>query len=198
MNTCNKGNDLIEYLSQALEMGKVLLMLCDTIYGLVSKAPDTYKTLEVIKGRPENKPFLQLFADIKQLKESPLELPSITLQKFWPGPLTCVLSVKTKTNHNNLVDGSQAVRIPQHQLLQTLCRVTRSPLYSSSANRSGQAVPKTQKALLQEFATEISAGLIIPYFTSEQASPTTKASTIVDARYQSPKILRQGDLFLNL
>ena len=179
----------------ALSDGRVLLLHCDTVYGLLAKAPSGYRVLQKIKGRPENKPFLQLFADTRQLAESPWRLPPATLQKYWPGPLTCVLSPKPDAQ-NMLREpycDSQAVRIPDHALLQALCRAIGGPLYSTSANRSGKPTANDPKELKQIFAPEIASGLIVPYFEPEP-SKSGLESTIVDARLKPPRLLRKGVL----
>ncbi|WGK69926.1 L-threonylcarbamoyladenylate synthase [Candidatus Haliotispira prima] len=191
-----------------MKKGKVLLMLCDTIYGLVSKAPATYPTLLRIKGRPETKPFLQLFADLEQLAAGPWQLPPKELQQYWPGPLTCVLGPKSGEENQSsrqyirstepyCRQDSQAVRIPKHRLLQELCRAVGGPLYSSSANRSGEPVPETTRELREVFAPEIAEGLILPYFPGPETETEKAASTIVDARCRPLRILRQGDLKLH-
>ncbi len=185
--------DLVE----ALQNGKALLLLCDTIYGLVAKAPDAYLTLQQIKGRPEEKPFVQLFADREHLAKGPWQLPPERLQQYWPGPLTCVLAPKAehraylKATRPYCWQDSQAVRIPDHHLLQELCRSCATPLYSTSANRSGRPLPSSVDALRRVFAPEIAARLVVPYLPTESIRNTV-ASTVVDARYQPPQILRQG------
>ncbi|MEM9424666.1 MAG: L-threonylcarbamoyladenylate synthase [Spirochaetota bacterium] len=195
------------HLKRSLEEGKVVLMLCDTVFGLVSKAPETESTLQKIKGRPDDKPFLQLFGSLEQLRQSSWQLPPEQLRAYWPGPLTCVLGPKPGAVFSPYCQqDSQAVRIPRHAILQKLCHAVQSPLYSSSANRSGQSVPETQEGLLREFAAEISAGLIIPYFPSGpregeasfSEAPALLASTLVDARCLPPRVLRQGGLVLEL
>ena len=195
-------------LYQALTNGQVLLMLCDTIYGLVSPAPESFYKLQEIKGRPEGKPFLQIFANLEQLNAGPWQLPPERLQQYWPGPLTCILAPKPDIKSQIYLQStdpygqqdSQAVRIPKHSLLQQLALAIDAPLYSTSANRSGQKVPATIENLLTEFAPEIASGLILPYLlhqTKDDYKPTC-ASTIVDARSQPPRILRQGELILKL
>ena len=168
-----------------------MLLHCDTVYGLLAKAPSGCPILQQIKGRPENKPFLQLFADSRQLAESPWQLPSAALQKYWPGPLTCVLSPKPSTS--GVSNSSQAVRIPDHALLQALCRGIDGPLYSTSANRSGEPVANSRSALEQIFAPEIANGLIVPYF-EQDVETNGLESTIVDARLDPPRLLRMGEI----
>ena len=181
----------------ALCDGRVLLLHCDTVYGLLARAPSGYRILQKIKGRPENKPFIQLFADFQQLAAGPWQLPSKVLQKYWPGPLTCVLSPKPDAQ-NMLREpycDSQAVRIPDHALLQALCRGIGGPLYSTSANRSGKPSANDPKELEQIFAPEIASGLIVPYFDKNDSG---LESTIVDARLDPPRVLRKGALDLGI
>ena len=76
-----------------LGSGGVVVMPCDTIYGLVGVAPDTEDRLRTIKGRGERS-FLRLIG-------SPDWLPGFTdvplpesLRGYWPGPLTLIFPVR--------------------------------------------------------------------------------------------------------
>src|SRR6056297_4106903 len=93
-------NRVIEIVSE----GGVVIMPCDTIYGFIGRYPDTDLRIRTIKGRGETKPFLVL--------SSKAHLKSLTNQKipekfsrYWPGPLTLILTAKTGGK-------TVAVRIP--------------------------------------------------------------------------------------
>ncbi|MCK5735147.1 MAG: Sua5/YciO/YrdC/YwlC family protein, partial [Spirochaetaceae bacterium] len=118
-------------LTDCLKAGEVVVMACDTIYGLVGRVPDTEHLIREIKGRGENSPFLQLISDITVLDSGNVILPQSDILNLWPGPFTFVLP---------LVDGgSTAFRVPEDSSLRNLIRELGFPLYSSSVNRSGNS-----------------------------------------------------------
>ncbi len=81
-------------LSQVLAGGGVAIVPCDTMYGIVGIAPDTEDRIRRIKGRGEDKPFLQLIAHaswIAQMSDAPVP-PG--LSRYWPGPLTLVFPAR--------------------------------------------------------------------------------------------------------
>ena len=55
--------NLLDNLVQALGSGGVVIMPCDTIYGLVGVVPDTEGRIRELKGRQE-KSFLRLIPDL--------------------------------------------------------------------------------------------------------------------------------------
>ena len=81
----------LSLLSRLLAGGGVAIVPCDTIYGIVGVAPDTEQRIRAIKGRGEDKPFLQLLAErswVSRLSEG--DIPE-ALGRHWPGPLTVIL-----------------------------------------------------------------------------------------------------------
>ena len=56
------------------------------MYGLVGVAPGTEQRIRAIKGRGEDKPFLQLLPESSWVaRVSDLAAPAV-LAKYWPGP----------------------------------------------------------------------------------------------------------------
>ncbi len=167
-------------LARLLSRGGVLIMPCDTIYGLVGVAPDTAERIRAIKGRGEDKPFLQLLASSDWVgRLSPAEVPP-SLVRHWPGPLTVILPARAR--------GTVAVRVPGSEFLRELIGAVGKPLYSTSVNRAGQPALWRAAEILAEFEGEVD--LVVDGGDLPGAAP----STIVDASSSPWRVVRQGAL----
>jgi L-threonylcarbamoyladenylate synthase len=106
----------------------IVVMRCDTIYGIHGCAPDTLGKLRGIKGRGEEKPFITLLptvASIVELAED--DIPDVVLELL-PGPLTLIV----RTN-----EGRSGLRVPADDFLLRILEQT-GPLFSTSVNLAGQ------------------------------------------------------------
>ena len=102
-----------------LESGGVIIVPCDTIYGILGKAPESDKRIREIKGRGEYKPFLQLVSSIIRFNElSVIPFPK-ELEEYWSGPLTVVTTVKS--------GGTIAFRLPDDIYLQDIVSHMETP-----------------------------------------------------------------------
>jgi L-threonylcarbamoyladenylate synthase len=94
----------------------------------------------------------------------------------WPGPHTWLLPAAAqvapwlKGQHPSI-----AVRVTAFPLARQLCRDSRMPLVSTSANRSGRPPLREGRAVLTEF------GEAIDLILDERVGTTTEPSTITDA-----------------
>lgn len=168
-----------EHIADALGHGKVVIMPCDTMYGFVGKAPETDGVIRGIKGRGETKPFLIVLLEdmIGEITAEPI--PS-EIRALWPGPLTVIV------NHRR--GGTQAIRIPDNQLLEDVLRRTAAPLFSTSVNRSGRDPLNQIDEIAAEFESEVYA--LIDGGDFKKPIP----STILDITTFPYTILRQGAL----
>ena len=133
-------------------------------------------TLVRLKGRQEDKPFLTLIGNKDVSRFSRSKLP-LELQDFWPGPLTIILPT---------FDGDTiALRMPDDNFLLQLLNHVQYPLYSTSANRSGESYVGDVGVLIEMFETEVAC------IVSAGNLPTIP-STILDASTRPYRILRQG------
>jgi L-threonylcarbamoyladenylate synthase len=167
---------LADLLVGALGSGGVVVMPCDTIYGLVGVAPDAEARIRVLKGR-EEKGFLQLIPSAQWLSRfTPALLPE-SLRPYWPGPLTVIFPSRTTT---------VALRVPDDELLQRLMRELDRPLYSTSVNRSGCAALWRIEEIVRDFEAEVD--LVV----DAGDLPARAPSTILDATCRPFRILREG------
>ena len=140
---------VIAELSRILTARGIALMPTDTIYGLHGLAGDDgiAERIATLKGRPDDKPFVVIAADVSQLRALDLEVPEV-LATLWPAPLTAILSRKSGP--------SLAVRVPDSRWLRDLLRLT-GPLVSTSANRSGEPSITSPNELASELRDALEA-----------------------------------------
>jgi len=163
-------------IAAVLRAGGIVLMPTDTIYGLHAPANDAGAAkLAQIKGRDEGKRFVVIAASIEQLESMSVNVPT-ALRSIWPAPLTAILSRGAETI---------AVRVPDLAWLRDLLAQT-GPLFSTSANRSGETPIDRPQALAREVVTRLD-GIV-------DAGPRAgKPSAIVDFTETEPRFIREGD-----
>jgi L-threonylcarbamoyladenylate synthase len=190
---------LFETVFAVLKRGAVVVMPCDTIYGLVGVAPDTGPLLRRLKGR-EERSFLQLIA-------SPDWLPAFTdqrlpesLSKYWPGPLTIIFRAKAPPNAPAGAPASGpdpragkpsppatvALRIPRDPLLLEIMEKLGRPLFSTSVNLTGQPSLWRIQEIFALFEERVD--LIVDAGDRPGGVP----STILDITSRPFRILRPG------
>lgn len=119
--------------------GGVVVMPTDTVYGLVCLArnPDAVKKMYEVKQR-DGKPGTIIAGSVDQLismgfDETEAEIAS----RFWPGPVSVILSTGDNLEYLHMGKKSLAVRIPDVEWLHNLLLET-SPLATTSANLPGE------------------------------------------------------------
>jgi len=166
-----------------LASGGAVIAPGDTMYGLIWIAPGSEARVRRIKGRGEDKPFLQLIADSTWVgRVSDQQLPP-RLARYWPGPLTLVFPARA--------GGTVALRVPDHPLLQRLLRALDRPLFSTSVNREGSPPLPTVEEMRRELEGEVDA----IYDAGDQ--PPGAPSTLLDITQRPFAVLRQGAIRLD-
>ena len=169
-------------LVRILETGGVAIAPGDTMYGLIGIAPETEARIRRIKGRGEDKPFLQLIGDAGWLSRFSDERIPPRIAAFWPGALTVVVPVRA--------GGAVAFRVPDHGLLQRLLTALGRPLYSTSVNRAGSPPIATVAGMRREMEADVDA----VYDAGDQAPGAP--STLLDISRRPFAVLRQGAVHL--
>jgi len=132
----------------ALKSGQLVAFPTETVYGLGGDAlnPDAVARIFATKTRPAFNPLIIHVADLStaqtfgEFSATALKLA----ENFWPGALTLVVPLKPDAGIAGLVTaGLQtiAIRVPDHNIAQTLLRTVGRPLAAPSANRSGTVSP---------------------------------------------------------
>lgn len=174
-----------------------MLYPTDTLYGLGVDAtdPEAIRALKDLKGRTgesAKKPISIIVADLAMAEEYAIVTPLARrlAKKFLPGKLSIVLEARA-----NLPDeitagtGTVAVRIPDHPVPLRLVRELGTPITATSANVAGMPTERSVEKILAQFGSK--AGMIY-HASSETEIPESESSTVVDARGDTPVILREG------
>jgi L-threonylcarbamoyladenylate synthase len=169
-------------LVEVLVSGGVAIAPGDTIYGLIGAAPGSEDRIRRIKGRGEDKPFLQVLPDQSWVaRVSDMPVPP-RLARYWPGPLTMVFSARG--------GGTVALRVPDSEFLRKLLYAVNVPLFSTSVNRAGRPALASLEEMRREFENEVD--LIYDAGTAPSGVP----STLVDISVRPFRVLREGALRL--
>ena len=167
-----------ELLLGILSAGGIAIMPCDTIYGIVGRAPETEERIRAAKGRGESNPFLMLIENeqaLERLSDAKLDRQVAAL---WPGPLTVVIQARA--------GGTIAVRVPSDRFLRRLIGRLGAPLYSTSVNRSGQSALGKLSEIVREFEKRVD--VIVDGGDILGRAP----STLLDVTQRPFRILREG------
>ncbi|HEX7614699.1 MAG TPA: L-threonylcarbamoyladenylate synthase, partial [Thermoanaerobaculia bacterium] len=171
-----------------LRKGELVAFPTETVYGLGANALDEKAVARIFaaKGRPADNPMIVHVCDLKMLKRVIRRMPPLATRlaaRFWPGPLTILLSKKSSIS--SLVTAgldTVAVRMPQG-LARDLVRLAGVPIAAPSANLSGRPSPTTAAHVAEDF----------PDIFVLDGGPTHHGveSTVV-ALVPRPVVLRQG------
>ncbi len=178
-------------LLKTLKEGKIAIIPTDTVYGLVGDATNesVIKKIYEVKKRDKNKPLLILVSDLEMLKNYIKSLNGLEekiINKFWPGPLTILLS-KNENVSNTLTSNkdSVGVRLPDKEDLRCLISKFGKPIIATSANITGKETITNVSEL--EPAIKDNVDLIIDDGTINAIS-----STIIKVQNNKIIFLREG------
>jgi L-threonylcarbamoyladenylate synthase len=146
----------IEHAAQLLRAGRLVAFPTETVYGLGANALDAEAVARIyaVKRRPATSPLIVHVASIEMaqsLVETWPEIAETLARRFWPGPLTLVLTKShagaeaLPTIPDIVTAGLPTVglRMPAHQIALALIRAAGVPLAAPSANRFSQLSPTT-------------------------------------------------------
>jgi len=128
----------------ALRAGRLVVYPTETVYGLGAAAldPMALALLLALKGRPEEKGFSVLVADLdvaaNLLSEAPPSGARALADAFWPGPLTIVLRASSAVPAPLCgATGGVGLRCSSDPLATRLANAFGGPITATSANPSG-------------------------------------------------------------
>lgn len=179
--------------ASVLNSGGVIIYPTETLYGIGALASrgDAVERIFEIKGRPEGKPIPLLIKDMVMLSgiaESSVLTKPLSDQ-FWPGALTLIHKLKAELPYLiTCGTGKIALRISSHTFMLSLFNLINEPLTSTSANISGDENLTSPKELFDTFEGKVD--LIV----DSGKIPASRGSTIIDLTLDPPKILREGDI----
>ena len=181
----------IDKLADILKNDGVISVPTDTVYGICARINSlkAHDKLISIKHRPITKLLPIMCADEEQIKSIAIvdRRAEKLIRAFMPGPITLILNKKTGVPEyvNNGCE-TIAVRMATSKTLEKLIRKTESPIFMSSANRSGEPTCTNLDEI--EKACPNLDGMM------EGNVLFGKGSTVVDCTLEQIKILRTGPI----
>ena len=185
----------IEEVATVLKNDGVISVPTDTVYGICARinSSKAYLKLVSVKNRPSTKSFPVLCKDLEQIEsiaivdDNALKL----IKAFMPGPITLVLNKRPDVfsyinNAGTRETDELAIRMAPTPFLKELIKEVGSPLFLTSANKSGMDVCRS----LDEIEIECPTldGMVMGDVSFGEAS------TIVDLKGNDIKIQRQGPI----
>lgn len=184
----------IDFIIQELLKGKIIIFPTDTVFGIGCIATNT-KSIEKIyelKERNKNKTLLLNFPNITNIKK--FAILNKNEEKLLKEINKLTLIVKSKPNTSlspyTIKEGKIGVRIPTNKILLKILKDIKTPIISTSCNKSGK-----QSCLTALSAEKIFGKDIIILKEEEKLSGTP--STIIEIKENKIKLIRQGDISIN-
>ena len=196
MNTELLTADMLPRAAELLRAGGLVALPTETVYGLGANGLDEKAVARIfeVKGRPQDNPLILHVASAEDLdkwcRDIPAEAWTLT-ERFWPGPLTLVLSRKPAVPLR-VTAGLEtvAMRCPDHPLTGEVLRLAGVPVAAPSANLSGKPSTTTAEHCVHDLWGKVEAIL--------DGGPCRVGveSTILDLSVFPPRVLRPGGVTL--
>ena len=172
--------------------GKVIVFPTDTVYGLGCRIDDklAIKKIYEIKNRNFSKP-LAVLAPNKNIDEYVEKISAkakILMDKYWPGALTIVFEKSDKIDDmvtSNLK--SVGIRVPNSDI--ALSVLKRFGLMCTTSINISASEPLNNIEDIEKYFKDK-----IDYLVIDECHLSKISSTVVDARGDDLKILRNGDI----
>lgn len=180
--------------AERLRSGGIVAFPTETVYGLGAAVFNETALARVFeaKNRPRFDPLIVHIADRESLANLVETVPAAAqtlAERFWPGPLTLVLSKKPAVPDLATAGlPTVAVRMPNHPLALALIQRVGIPLAAPSANPFGHISPTTARHVRDSLGDRVDRIL--------DGGPCAVGveSTIVSFATASPTLLRPGGL----
>ncbi len=147
----------IELIVTALNDDKIGILPTDTVYGVVGRLFSEAAVKRIFEAKQRNKAKrvgTVLIADISQIENIVPPLVAEKASKYWPGPVSVVLSLGDELTYAHKGNGTLAFRIPSSPELIELLKRT-GPLATSSANLEGQPPATTVEQAKRYFGDTV-------------------------------------------
>ncbi len=145
----------------ALRAGQLIGLPTETVYGVAADAtcPAAVERIFEAKGRPDDRPLPLLLASGDELGRWAVDVPDcarVLAERFWPGPLTLVLSRGPEVSDAITAGGpTVGLRVPDHPLALAVLREMGVPLATPSANRHGGVSATSAAEVVAALATHV-------------------------------------------
>lgn len=177
----------IKKAAMVLKSGGIVIYPTDTAYAIggIYNDKKVIRQILQIKGRTDEK-FTIICSSLSQVKKyfKFNVLKSKIATKYWPGPLSIVVSTK------------YAVRVPKNKTAQRLAKLTGRPLIATSANISGAKTIYSSQEIIKQFIKKKSHRDLMrekpDLMINAGKLPFNKTSTIVKITKKGVKLVRPG------
>jgi len=189
--------DTVETAARLILEGRLVAIPTETVYGLGANALDPEAVLHIFeaKGRPQDNPLILHIADPADMTRYCHDVPDTAWKlaaRFWPGPLTMVLPVRSDVVPGRTTANldTVAVRCPEVAVTREIIRRAGVPIAAPSANLSGKPSTTTARHVLHDYGTEGKIAAVV------DGGPCRVGveSTIVDLHEERPRLLRPGGI----
>lgn len=178
-------------------MGKIIAFPTDTVFGVGALIDDLVAINKIyeLKKRDFNKPLAILASSIDDI----LPYVEITnnkiievMNKYWPGALTIIFK-KSNLINNQITKGLDTIafRIPNSSIAINILKQT-GPLATTSVNYSGELPINDYRQIDNLFGDKID------YIVSLNVESSNISSTIIDATTDNIKIIRNGQIKIDV
>lgn len=190
VNIDKSFNFAVDKAAEIYFRGGTFVYPTDTIYGLGGDPfqVGAKKRIEAAKNREDDKKFVCLIDSLELLERyaAGLSVKQLAfLNKVWPAPLTAVVSLKEEYRAD-FNSSTVAFRIPNESFCRELLKKIKTPLISTSVNKSGSVPINDPYKIFQDFKNEID-GLFF-----YEKSGQTNSSTIVKLLGDNIELIREG------
>lgn len=150
----------VESAAKRLAEGEVVAYPTETVFGLgaLASSESALARLLALKGREPGQALSVLVPDVEALLRLAPDLPKSAralAERFWPGPLTLVVSLPSGVLSPLASVLGVGFRCSPHPSARALARASRRPLVSTSCNRSGSPPCQSVEEIEQVFGSEL-------------------------------------------
>jgi L-threonylcarbamoyladenylate synthase len=177
--------------SEIIKGGGIAVVPTDTVYGIAGSVfnIEAYKKIYSIKGRDYKKPLVVMTKNIDSVRTL-AEIPDDNLKlidHFWPGRLTLIFNARPLGQILSAGRKTIGIRIPDNKFMLELLDNLDIPIWTTSANKSGQESAKNFKAAKK---LDKLVDVIVDGGECEYAFE----STVIDATSFPYTVIRKGSL----
>jgi L-threonylcarbamoyladenylate synthase len=192
-------NSQIDEAVKILNQGGIVIFPTDTAFGIGCRIDNqnAVQRLFKIRKRPQSQAVPVLVADLEMAKKYASAFPDNVVQNlvkpYWPGALTIVLKAN-KEEVSPLIRGDGetiGLRMPNNPTILKIIKEAGVPVLGPSANFHGENTPYEFKDLNPQLIS------LVDYVVKGECL-VKEASTVIDSTLTPWKILRQGQIFVNI
>jgi len=188
----------IEQIVKHIKKGGLVVYPTETSYGLGADATNEVAVRKIfaIKKRSSEKSLPMIVGSLRQAEKF-VRFSSVARRlghRYWPGPLTLVLPIKSGVNlaigvrFHGTVHGTAAVRVSSHPIARAIVQRLGRPLVSTSANISGKIPCYSIATCKKQFGRRAKDIIFVDGGRLKKQPP----STIVSVIGKKITVIRQG------